>query len=656
MNLTVLRAIFLLSGLLLPALGFAQSYTRADSLAIYALLDSADAAGEMNDAMKLAQQALSLSRKTGMARGEGWANLKIAFLRVEHTPNTDVRVLWENGTRIARRLNDPFMMAIAQLQQGKYWMYNNDLPTAERFFRQALDGHFEAEASIYAAVLYNDLGMVAGKRGDREQEAAWYLKAMKLHQDLGDLHGWANSAGNLANTFFRMGKREDALRYAREALAIHRKNNNPAGQATVAGNLGAMYTSFGELDSAVAYRQQALHFARINGQKKHILQGQLNLATLLDRQGKHRQALASLEEALKLSRDLGDWTGLADKTRLAAEIAGRLPDTVMAGAYYREAYLIADTLGNRELLRDYYSSKSSYYRQLGDFRNALEASSKYHALKDSLVDKDAREYVAELQVQYETARKDFEIEKLRNERQRQHIFQVTGLGVVALLALLAWVFFNRYQLRKKLREKEALLTVRNHISRDLHDEIGSSLTNVGILNELTKRNLLSNLPQAAMYLKQSGENIQRISEHLSEIVWNINPRYDDLENLLVKMKRYAADMLEGAGIEYEISFPEETGSISLPMEKRRDFYLIFKEVVNNLVKYSRARHAVIRIEICQEGLQLTILDDGVGFDPEDIRSGDGIGNMKQRAQLLAGSFRIDSAPGLGTSVSLTMPL
>ncbi|ODS73344.1 MAG: hypothetical protein ABS46_20225 [Cytophagaceae bacterium SCN 52-12] len=71
MNLTALRAIFLLSGLLLPALRFAQSYTRADSLAIYTLLDSADAAGEMNDAMKLAQQALSLSRKTGMARGEG---------------------------------------------------------------------------------------------------------------------------------------------------------------------------------------------------------------------------------------------------------------------------------------------------------------------------------------------------------------------------------------------------------------------------------------------------------------------------------------------------------------------------------------------------------------------------------------------------------
>ncbi len=175
MTQSVLLKTFLLLGLLLPGKGFTQSYTRADSLAIYELLDSADAAGEMEDAMNLAKQALSLSQKKGMARGEGWANLKIAFLRVEHTPNADVRELWENGTRIARRLNDPFMMAIAHLQQGKYWMYNNDLPAAERFFRQALDDHFAAEASIYTAVLYNDLGMVAGKRGEREQEAAWYF-------------------------------------------------------------------------------------------------------------------------------------------------------------------------------------------------------------------------------------------------------------------------------------------------------------------------------------------------------------------------------------------------------------------------------------------------------------------------------------------------
>ncbi len=666
MTRTVLSKTLLLLGLLLPCKDFAQSYTTADSLAIYVLLDSADAVGEMEDAMDLAKQALRLSRKAGMARGEGWANLKIAFLRVEHTPNTDVRELWENGIRIARRLNDPFMMAIARLQQGKYWMYNNDLPAAEQFFRQALDDHFAAEGSIYTAVLYNDLGMVAGRRGEREQEAAWYFKAMELHQKLGDLHGWANSAGNLANTYFRLGKHEGALRYAKEALTVHRKNKNPAGQATVAGNLGYMYTQYDELDSAVAYRRQALHFARINGQKKHILQGQLNLATLLDRQGRRREALTALEEAIGLSRETGDWPGLADKTRLAAEIAGRLPDTTLANAYYREALRMADTLTNRELLRDYYNSRASYYRQFGDFKNALDASSKYHALKDSLIDQEARGHLAELQVKYEAAQKDFEIEKLRNESQRQRTLQVAGLGVAALLAVLIWVLFNRYQLRKKLREKEALLAIRSHISKDLHDEIGSSLTNVGILNELTKRNLTANVSQAADYLRQSGENIQRISEHLSEIVWNINPRYDDLQNLLVKMKRYAADMLEGAGISYEIGFPEETQGISLPMDRRRDFYLVFKEAVNNLVKYARgtnaedtpprSTNALIKLELHHDMLHLQVRDDGVGFDPEKVTRGDGLGNMNHRAQLLGGRLRIVSAPGQGTTVTLTMPI
>ena len=127
------------------------------------------------------------------------------------------------------------------------------------------------------------------------------------------------------------------------------------------------------------------------------------------------------------------------------------------------------------------------------------------------------------------------------------------------------------------------------------------------------------------------------------------------------MKRYAGDMLEGAGISYEIGFPEETQGISLPMDRRRDFYLLFKEAVNNLVKYARGTairevKAVIKLELNDDTLHLQVQDDGVGFDPEKVTRGDGLGNMSHRAQLLGGLLRIVSAPEQGTSVSLTMPV
>ncbi|MFN8353283.1 MAG: tetratricopeptide repeat protein [Spirosomataceae bacterium] len=717
----------------------AQSYTKADSTRIYALLDSADAAAEMAQAMRYAQKALQLSQKTHMLRGEGWANLKIAYLQVENTENADVKHYWDTGIRIAQQLHDSFMLAIAETQQGKYSMYNNDLPAAEHFFQQALTTHFEKEGSKYTAILYNDLGVVSGKRGQREQEAAWYLKAMKLHERLGDLHGWANSAGNLANTFFRLGNQEDAVRYAKEALKVHEKNGNVAGLATVSGNLSTMYSTYNQLDSAVVYQQKAMRYAKINGQKKHLTQGYFNLALLLDRQQKYTEALSAIQQSLAISSETNDLPGVANKSKLAAELAAKAGKKDLVEAYYTKATRLADSLGRKEILRDIYASKAAYYERNHDFTNAYTHLTQYHSLKDSLVNVQVKKNIAELQVKYESERKDFEIAKLNTEQrikqleiekqkaiiagdklqaqqkedeiklltqqkklreavflqqkelfekqilltknkeqqlqlanqqlqlteqdkelkdkqlQRQRLLQSIGLVAVLLVALLAWVLFNRYQLRKQLQEKEALLAIRNNISKDLHDEIGSSLTNINILNELAKRSL-TNTPQATEYLLQSGENIQRISESLGDIVWNINPQYDDIDNLLIRMKRYASDMLEGANIQYELNFPDQTGHLKLPMDKRRDFYLFYKEAINNLVKYAKAQHATVKLQLEDNWLKLCIQDDGVGFDPQTVAKGNGINNMYYRASLLQGRVQIDSQPNRGTAVSLQLTL
>lgn len=715
----------------------AQRYTKADSLKIYGLLNAADAAEEVSQALLLAKQALSLSQQTAMLRGEGWANLKIAFLLVEHTPNTDVRQYWQIGTRIATQLNDPFMLALAELQQGKYWMYNNDLPVAEQFFQRALTTYFDKQPSNYTAVLYNDLGVLAGKQNQREQEANWYFKAMKLHEQLGDLHGWANSAGNLANAFYRLENKEEAIKYAKEALRVHAKNNNVLGLATVTGNLSTMYSAYNQLDSATVYRQKSVKYATINGQKKHLVQAYQNLALLLERQQKYPEALEAIEQSIALSRATNDLASAAAKSRIAAEICAKMQHNDQMVRYYREAERLADSLQRKDILRDVYLSQSSYFAKVNDFKNAYLHSAQYHALKDSLEGIQLKKNISDLQVKYESERKDFEIAKLNTEKlirqleiekqkaiivgdkleaqrkedkiqlltqqqklrdaifsrqkelfekqllitknkeqelqlarqrlelsqkdkelkerqlQRQQMIQVVGAGLVLLSMLLAWILFNRYQLRKKLQEKEALLAVRNTISKDLHDEIGSSLTNVNILNELTKRTL-SVPTQAQEYLQQAGESIQQISESLGDIVWNINPQYDDIQNLLVRMRRYAADMLDGASILYQLEFPEDVSHFKLPMDKRRDFYLVYKEAINNLVKYSKATKAQIKLAVIGNVLHLRIEDNGIGFEMNTIRKGNGLNNMQHRADLLKSKFMISSQPHRGTSIELTM--
>ncbi|MFN4147173.1 MAG: tetratricopeptide repeat protein [Runella sp.] len=711
----------------------------ADSSRIYALLDSADNTALHDKALGFAKNALQLSQKKGFKRGIGWANLKMAYLMVEHTPNTNVTHLWQQGIEIAHQLNDPFMLGLAHIQIGKHAMYNGDLSKAKKYFEQALAEYFDKNEPMYRAIFYNDIGSVAGRQGNLEDEINWYLKAMKTHELLGDTHGWANTAGNLANSLFKINQKTDALRYAKEALQIHFQNKNSLGIATLSGNICTMYSSENQLDSAQKYQEIALRYTKLNGQKKHLIQAYSNLSLLLDRQKKYAESLEAIQKSMEICQEINDLANYAQKTRWAAVVAGKLGQTDLMNRYYQIATRLADSLRKPDILRDIFASKATYFKNMGDYKNAYEFNLKYEVLKDSIESAKLRLSIAEMETKYDVERKDFQLAQLHAERtirqleldrqkallegnrleaqrkeaqikllnkekqlreiqfqeqkreydrqmliartreqdlqiarqnllitqkdkelaqkqiQRERTVQAVGIGVVLMLGLLAWLAFNRYQLRKELHEKEALLALRSGISKDLHDEIGSSLTGVNILNELTKRTL-NNPPLAQSYLQQAGSSIQQISETLSDIVWNINPNYDELPHLLTRLRRYASDMLEAAEVEYQIHFPENTHNIRLPMDKRRQLYMIFKEAINNLVKYAHATQAKVNLSIEKNRIKLSVSDNGVGFDWQHSKKGNGLQNMQDRAIWLGGTLHIDSAPKQGTHILLDFPV
>lgn len=233
----------------------------------------------------------------------------------------------------------------------------------------------------------------------------------------------------------------------------------------------------------------------------------------------------------------------------------------------------------------------------------------------------------------------------------------TALGVVMEIIM----FFSSFAYRNKILADEEKLAqqklqvIRDDIARDLHDDIGASLSNINILNELAKRSA-GNTIKLNEYLERAGDDIQHVSEGLNDIVWNINSKYDNLENLFFRMKRYAADMMDGKNINYKVGFPEKPDEIKLEMYKRRDLYFIFKEIINNLAKYSKAANAVIELGISASKLQLTIKDDGVGFNFDTVKKGNGLHNMQQRAINLKGVLKITTAPQQGTVIDLIIPV
>lgn len=718
----------------------AQSYSTVDSIAIYSLLNQADEANLTDEAISKATQALELSISKKMPRGEAFALLKIAYLMIEEDSKAEVSKLFGKADKIGMQLNDGFILALSLVEQGKQSLYTAEYQRAAQLFSKALDDYFAGHPSEFTAIVYNDLGMATGKLGHRTEEAQYYLKAMLSHEKLNDWNGWANTAGNLANTFFYLNDYSQAVKYAKAAIEIHEKNQNFAKLATVEGNLTTMYSRMGLIDSALYHQDKALGWARINGHKKNIIQVYQNKALLLDKKQDFEGALDAMEEAIRMSVAIDDFSGTASKYRSAAIFAGKLGDTTLMNRYFARSFAIADSLGAREIVRDIYGSKASYYSNKMDFKRAFTYLNKYHGLRDSLSDELTRNQIAELHTRFETERKDLEIERLRtNEKirnlefekqraiiagnllearqkenaivllQQQQLLREAKLGsqrimidqisleakaqqqrlqlsrqqtsiesqksdlmlreiqrqkwvrnaimlIFAVMALFTILIFNRYQIKKELNEKNALISIREKISRDLHDEIGSSITNINVLNELARRNV-SDAPQTALlYLGQSGTHIQNISDNLSDIVWSIHPGHDDTNQLLVRMKRYATDVLLGSQINCNLHFDDSINEVAMNMQMRHDFYLVFKEAVNNIVKHSGATLVNIVTKLTPLAIEMGVSDNGKGISGHDNLSGNGLKNMRHRVEQHGGTFKIIHTPGSGTHITFIFPL
>lgn len=222
--------------------------------------------------------------------------------------------------------------------------------------------------------------------------------------------------------------------------------------------------------------------------------------------------------------------------------------------------------------------------------------------------------------------------------------------LIVVVLLLAMYTLYRYRINHILR----LQKVRNTIATDLHDDIGSTLTNISILSELSKKNL-DERPVAEKYLQRITEESVATQQALDDIIWSVNTRNDNMQELQARMRRYAGELFEGENVKCEFSF-DNTESSRLNMEQRRDVYLVFKECLNNIHKHASAKNIYIRITVTNGVLNMEIQDDGKGFDCAMTTHRNGLNNMKTRVEKWHGDLNIATSPANGTRISVTMPV
>jgi signal transduction histidine kinase len=244
------------------------------------------------------------------------------------------------------------------------------------------------------------------------------------------------------------------------------------------------------------------------------------------------------------------------------------------------------------------------------------------------------------------------------------IFPQSGIVLEVLCFTAGLSYKNQMTEKEKLLGQERLIEqlktnellqnrmqhIRNKIAQDLHDDIGSTLSSISILSDLALREQSGT--QTLETMNEIKDSSILLMERMDDIVWSISPRNDSLENLLMRVRHFATTLFEARGIDYSIDIQKNINEVDLPMDYRQHIYLILKEAINNLVKYSHATRAALEVRFDSQHLTLSVRDDGRGFDPDSPATGNGISGMQRRARMMNAGLSIVSSPGAGASIRL----
>lgn len=570
------------------------------------------ASANKDKAIELFFKALRLYEKNRNETGQGETLSNISSVYYLMGRVDDAIEYQKKSIAIREAKNDIAGLVIATVNIGQLYILKESYPLALQYLQQSVQYADRLNNPKLKASAYSGISAYYGRTKDFASALTWQSKAITLFEETNNVQSLSRlyvAAGNLANV---TKDSVTAVNYYNKALALAIRLDNKENIGNAYEKLSAFYLSHNDFEKAHQ------HYKKFISYKDSIATS---------------STLTKIEEI---------------KTRYETE----KKDNEIAKLNTEQRIKALEIEKQKALIAG--NAAMALQKQ-----NEIDLLSKSQELQDVRIKQQGEELekqqllVRSNAQQLELTEKEGQLrdKQLRNQKNVRNLL----IAAMVLFLLLGITFFNRYQLKKKLEQQKSLLAMRNNISQDLHDDIGASLSNINILNELARRNI-GQPEKSKEYLSKASEDIQRISESLSDIVWNINPRYDDLQNLFIRMKRYAADMLDGKNINGQFEFPATESGLKLSMTQRRDLYLIFKEAVNNLAKYSQAKNAVIRVTAGEHTIELVVQDDGCGFDWNEIKTGNGLQNMQQRAKASGASVSINSLPGKGTTVNLKMDI
>lgn len=599
----------------------------------------------------------------------------LQLIKISAEDTNKVNLLWKTGVSIIYQYPQK---AIPYFKQGTALALKLNFTSGIEKCYNATSLAFSFNAKYDSALIYINLAVpYAIKAGNNKRLALAYL--------------------NRADVYSNLQNYQEALKSCDSAIIYAEKANNNDGLGRIYSIMNDIYTSLNQIPKAFESLDKSdAYFAKVNNQQMIAMnyseRGDLYL--LLNQPEK---AISYFKKAIPIADSLQDNENLSAYN-------GSLAEAYAKTKRFKEAEITAhlalgysqktsnvmqqgvsyDNLSNIEMAQNNFAKAIEYgikayrifieendlMRQQGTaanlaaaFRETGNTEQAYHylqissALNDSLVKQRFTNETAKLQTSFEVKQKDKEIELLNKNKeiqqgklQKQRLLAIGAIILSALSITGIWLFANRSKLTQQMKE----LQLRNQIAADLHDEVGGSLSSITMLSRIVADKSETGSAHQTM-LTQINSNARETVDKMSDIVWMIKPGENEGESMRQRMERFLYEICGASNIQSNF-VAERLDTIKLNIQQKKDIYLIFKEAVNNSVKYSGTSIIHVTAKVENKKFTLIIKDEGAGFDLDTIQRGNGIDNMLNRAKDLNGSLLIDAQKNAGTTIQLIVPV
>lgn len=566
---------------------------------------------KFDEAIKIAYEALEYSKKSNNKNDEIWLYVTLANIFYHQNNFERSHEYYDRALELSLSAGIGNKIARIYLEKGNVFLLQENYKEARNYFSKAYDAAVESKSDYFVM---------------------------------------ASHSGN-ADLYYELKDYKQSLKHALTGMEMCKIQEAKTDIPYFYFLAGMNYYHLGNIDSAYFYADKGYNESQAISDNKKLMENAELLSLIFEKKSDYNKALFYFKEYKAFQDSIYN----ADKAKIIVESETKFQTAQKQEQIQR---LLSEQQINKlklERKEQQLILEASKAQRKAD---ELELERKAGQIKDlelseiKLNKNNQEQQLLLNQSELEMSKKNLEmLGKIADKEKSLRNVSLLAVLITLIAGYLLFIFFSR---KKQNEKKLSLIEERLRISRELHDDLGSTLSSISVYSDVAKNRALKNAGNEEVLNKISYASRDLIDK-MSDIVWSLNPGNETVDQLKNRMLAFAAMILSPNGISFRFDFDEDLLPMILSPEKRKNLFLIFKEAIHNIVKHAKATNVLVSLHKTGNGMHLIVSDDGIGFPA--LKNGNGLGgnglhNLKSRAADIGGELKLTSNSPNGAVVSI----